>query len=444
MSTTNPAAVKLMSIGERISALSQLPVLPEENWRRTDPADFFAPADDVLNSFGQAVIGSHLAASPYKIQFRTLSVQDMMKAVTRVLGLANAQENEIPEVDEKRLVLLELNNGGLSVLSCAAADSWVGRLEIASRPARPDAVMRESAIAAALAERLQVCAPSELVIRIPKFEHVSVVLVGVETDSAFSQSYANVTVDVADDAAAEIAVMHGSCAYAHHRLTLRVGRNARLSQFWSQFAKDSSQESRILLERKVKLGSHAYFADASVFVPSGTLRVISNIVAEAEGSQAQCGAAVIASGNAVVDYEPLQDHLTPRSQSHLRAKMIAGQRGKAIFQGLINVEREAGGTSASQINKNLVLSKRARIDAMPRLRILPDEVSCKHGSATGEIDSKQMYYLQTRGFSEQQAREQIVGGFILDGLAQLPEESHLQSWAGALLTQGLSRVLRQS
>lgn len=96
---------------------------------------------------------------------------------------------------------------------------------------------------------------------------------------------------------------------------------------------------------------------------------------------------------------------------------------------------------ASQVNKNLVLSKRARIDAMPRLRILPDEVSCKHGSATGEIDARQVYYLQTRGFTEQEAKAQIVGGFILDGLAQLPQNSPLQNLAGVVLEQGLSRVL---
>lgn len=444
MSSINSSTLKLMSIGERIAGLSSLPELPEENWRRTDPADFFVPAEDVLNSFGQPVVGSHLASSPYKIHFRTVTQPEMNEAVRRVLGLSGASLSEMTQTDDSRLVLLEINNGGLTVLSCASADSWVGRLEIASRPSRPEAVMRESFIASALAERLQICAPSELVIRIPKFEHVPVVILGVETDSAFTQSYSNVSVDVADDAVAEIAVIHGTCAFAHHRVTLRIGKNARVSQFWSQFAKDPSQESRMLIERKVKLGGHAKFSDASVFVPSGTLRVISNIVAEAEGAEAQCGAAVIAAGNAVVDYEPLQDHLTPRSQSHLRAKMLAGQRGKAVFQGLINVEREAAGTCASQINKNLVLSKRARVDAMPRLRILPDEVSCKHGSATGEIDKKQMYYLQTRGFTGQQAQELIVGGFILDGISQLPEESPLQSWAVSVLSEGLGRVLKQS
>lgn len=439
---TSPTnALRLMSIGERISALSSLPAVPEENWRRTDPADFFIPAGDVVNSFGQPVVGSHLAASPYKIQFRTVTAEEMQSALCRLLTVSAPAEGEYPLVDSANMLLLELNNGGLNVLSCSAADSWVGRLEIASRPARPDAVMRDSAISAALAERLQVCAPSELLVRIPKFEHKPVVFIAVESDSAFTQSYANVTVDLADDAVADVAVFHGSRSFAHHRVTFRLGRGARMTQFWGHLAAEGDTETKMLIERKVKLSAASTFADASVFAPAGTLRIISNIVPVGEGAHAQCGTAVIAAGQAVVDYEPLQDHMSPSSQTHLRAKMLAGHRGKAVFQGLINVEREAGGTSASQVNKNLILSKRARVDAMPRLRILPDEVSCKHGSATGEIDVKQMYFLQTRGFTEQQAKELIVGSFVRDGLAQLPDGTLLQTWANAVLTQGLARVL---
>jgi hypothetical protein len=441
MQQAKTSPIRLMSIGERIAGLSTRPEWPEENWRRTDPDDFFIPADDVVNSFGQTVMGSHLAASPYKIQFKTLSADEMKSAVKRLFNITTDAEDGSDNMDEGRVVLLELNNGGLSVLSCAAADSWVGRLEIASRPARPEAVMRDSAIAVALAERLQVCAPSELVLRIPRFEHQPLVLCAIETDSAFQQSYANLTIDLADDATADVAVVHGANVFSHHRLTLRVGRNAVLNQLWCHAASEAAPQGKMLLERKVKLGAHARFSDASVFVPAGVLRVISNIVPEAEGSEANCGTAIVAAGQAVVDYEPLQDHVSARAQTHLRAKMIAGQRAKAIFQGLINVERDAPGTVASQVNKNLVLSKRARIDAMPRLRILPDEVSCKHGSATGEIDDRQVYYLQTRGFTEQQAKAHIVGGFILDGLAQLPQNSPLQNLAGVVLEQGLTRVL---
>jgi Fe-S cluster assembly scaffold protein SufB len=433
----------LLSIGQTISALSQVPELPEENWRRTDPAQFFLPDAEVVNSFGQAVLGSHLASSPYKVQFKVLSVAQMQQSIATLIGAPLNSSSESQEsFDEARVVLLNLNNGGIVVSSCAAADSWVGRLEIASRPARPDSILRDSAVCVALAERLQISAPSELVVRIPRFEQTPVVLVAVENDPAFAQSYANISIDVADSATAEIAVLHGTSAFAHHRLTLRLGREARVTQLWAHLGSAQVQEGQMLLERKVKLASHAKFFDASVFVPSALLRVVSNVTPEAEGACAQCATAIVASGNAVVDYEPLQDHLAPQSQTHLRAKMIVGQRGKAIFQGLINVEREAIGTNASQVNKNLVLSKRARIDSMPRLRILPDEVSCKHGSATGELDSKQIHYLMTRGFSEHEAKELVVRGFVLEGLLQLPEGSSLSAWASVMLNQGLDRVLK--
>lgn len=434
----------LLSIGEPISALSSLPELPEENWRRTDPARFFLPSGEVVNNFGQSVLGSHLAASPYKIQFKELSLSEMVSSINQVIGsAASLPESEFAsELDPARVVMLTLNNGGVIVSSCADADSWVGRLEIASRPARPESILRDSAVCAALAERLQVSAPSELVVRVPRFEHTPIVVIAVENSPAFTQSYANISVDVADGSQAEVAVFHGVSPFAHHRLTLRVGRDARVTQLWAHLGVSDQSEGQMLLERRVKLASRAQFFDASVFAPSALLRVVSNVTPEGEGATAYCGTAVVASGQAAVDYEPLQDHLSPQAQTHLRAKMIAGQRGKAIFQGLINVEREAIGTNASQVNKNLVLSKRARVDSMPRLRILPDEVSCKHGSATGELDAKQIHYLLTRGFTEHAAKELVVRGFVREGLAQLSETSPLSSWANAILDQALERVLK--
>ncbi|MBM3381133.1 MAG: SufD family Fe-S cluster assembly protein [Betaproteobacteria bacterium] len=434
----------LLSIGETISALSRVPALPEENWRRTAPGCFFLPDGEVVNSFGQSVLGSHLTASPFKIQFKVFSPSEIGSTISNLLGRASTQpESESGDaIDPSRVVLLTLNNGGVSVASCAESDAWVGRLEIASRPARPDSILRDSAVCSALAERLQICAPSELVVRVPRFEHCPVLFIAVENDPAFAQSYANISVDVADSAQAEIAVVHGTSSFAHHRLTLRLGRDARVTQLWAHLGAENHTESQVLLERKVKLASRAQFFDASIFAPSALVRVVSNITPEGEGASAQCGTAVVAAGNAIVDYEPLQDHISPQAQTHLRAKMIAGQRGKAIFQGLINVEREAPGTNASQVNKNLVLSKRARVDSMPRLRILPDEVACKHGSATGELDSKQIHYLMTRGFSELAAKELVVRGFVREGLSQLPESSPLLNWANTVLDQALERVLK--
>jgi Fe-S cluster assembly protein SufD len=124
------------------------------------------------------------------------------------------------------------------------------------------------------------------------------------------------------------------------------------------------------------------------------------------------------------------------------AKMIASGRGRAVFQGLVVVHKEAPGTDAVQLNKNLVLSKRARIDSLPRLEILPNEVSCKHGSATGEIDARQIYYLGTRGLSEEQARALVLQGFALEGIGALPSENVLFAVAEEVVTGLVARIAK--
>lgn len=439
----NNLQTRLLSVGETVTALAALPSFPEENWRRTQPEHFFLPQDDVVNSFGNSVLGAPLLAPSYKIQFKTLSAAELKEQINSVILSQSSTASFVDfELDESRLVLVRVTNGSVVVASAQAADAWVGRIEIASRPSRPESLFRGSAVSAALAERLQPCAPSELVIRIPRIEKVPLLFVDLEAESAFSQSYANVSIDLADGAMAELALFHGQQAFAHHRITLRVGRDAQLTQLWAHIGRGGDADGRMLVERKVRLETGARFFDASVFVPTFLLRVMSVVSAEAEHAVAQCATTIVATGNSVADYEPLQDHLAPRSESHLRAQMIASQRGKAIFQGLINVEREAVATNSSQVNKNLLLSKRARIDSMPKLRILPDEVSCKHGSATGEIDSKQVHYLMTRGFSERAAKEIVARGFCLEGLKYLIEESPMLAWATQVLNHGLEQALK--
>ena len=434
---------RLLSVGETVTALAPLPLMPEENWRRTLPDHFFLPQDDVVNSFGQTVLGAPLLAPSYKVQFKTLTAIELKAQIDSVLHSSAMQSQKVDfELDESRVVLVRFMNGSVVVASAQAADAWVGRVEIASRPSRPESLFRNSAVSAALAERLQASAPSELVIRIPRIEKSPLLIVDVESESAFSQSYANISIDLADGAIAEVAVFHGQQPFAHHRITLRVGRDAQLTQLWAQLGRTAAVSGKMLIERKVRLETGARFFDASVFVPSDLLRIMSVVSAEAERASAQCATTVVATGNSVADYEPLQDHVAPRSESHLRAQMIASQRGKAIFQGLINVERDALGTNSSQVNKNLLLSKRARIDSMPKLRILPDEVACKHGSATGEIDAKQVHYLMTRGFTERSAKELVARGFCLEGLKHLNEESPMLAWATQLLNYGLEQALK--
>jgi Fe-S cluster assembly protein SufD len=71
-------------------------------------------------------------------------------------------------------------------------------------------------------------------------------------------------------------------------------------------------------------------------------------------------------------------------------------------------------TDAWQTNKNLLLSRQALVDSTPRLEILADDVKCKHGSTTGQLDPAALFYLRSRGIAEAAARALLTYAFASD------------------------------
>ena len=79
-------------------------------------------------------------------------------------------------------------------------------------------------------------------------------------------------------------------------------------------------------------------------------------------------------------------------------------------------------TSAYQSTHSLLLSDKARADALPILEIEADDVRCKHGSTTGMVDDEQIFYLMSRGLSRQEAQRMIVQGFFETVITEFPVE----------------------
>jgi Fe-S cluster assembly protein SufD len=79
-------------------------------------------------------------------------------------------------------------------------------------------------------------------------------------------------------------------------------------------------------------------------------------------------------------------------------------------------------TDAVQSNKNLVLSRDALVDSVPQLEILNDDVKCKHGSTTGQLDPLALFYLRSRGIGEEAARALLTYAFASDVVQRLGVE----------------------
>ena len=96
--------------------------------------------------------------------------------------------------------------------------------------------------------------------------------------------------------------------------------------------------------------------------------------------------------------------------------------GYGVFFGNLVVPPGAPGTDAYQTNRNLILNEGARADTIPFLEIETAEVRCSHAGAVGRVDDEQVFYLMSRGLSEEEAMAMIVRGFIEPIAKELPME----------------------
>ena len=121
----------------------------------------------------------------------------------------------------------------------------------------------------------------------------------------------------------------------------------------------------------------------------------------------------------VGDYHLRVEHAEPQGSSRQLFKSVVDGKARAVFDGLIKVNKDAQHTDASQTCRNLLLSKRAVAHANPRLEILADDVKCAHGATVGFLDPDALFYLRARGIRESQARAMLVYAFANEQIKRI-------------------------
>lgn len=122
-------------------------------------------------------------------------------------------------------------------------------------------------------------------------------------------------------------------------------------------------------------------------------------------------------------------HDVPECNTDELFKYVVDDDAMGAFAGLIYVAEGAVKTEAYQSNRNLVGSDRAKMHSKPQLEIYNDDVKCSHGTAIGQLDEKQLFYMMTRGISEQQARLMLKQAFmsdVIDGISLPPLRDRLK------------------
>lgn len=108
------------------------------------------------------------------------------------------------------------------------------------------------------------------------------------------------------------------------------------------------------------------------------------------------------------------NHLAAHGRSQQLFKYVLDEQSTGAFEGSILVSGDAPFTEAYQSNRNILASKDARMHTKPQLEIYNDEVKCSHGATTGQLDATALFYMRTRGISEQEARTMLMQAFMVD------------------------------
>lgn len=173
--------------------------------------------------------------------------------------------------------------------------------------------------------------------------------------------------------------------------------------------------------------SATYFSqDASSRISSSAVTLYNGITRnEFYGSFRGVDASFNLSGMAIEDRKRQIDtysqvtHTLPGCHTDELFKYVADDSAVATFNGLIKVEKGAEKTEAYQNNRNILGSEGARIYSKPRLEIYDDDVKCSHGTAIGQLDEMQIFYMRTRGLTENEARFLLKQAFMADVIERI-------------------------
>ena len=201
-------------------------------------------------------------------------------------------------------------------------------------------------------------------------------------------------------------------SYWTNRVTnAEVAQNAQLQ--WTSIQLEGSQAFHtgsvsIIQQEQSKVESFELTLGASLS------RSDLHFIQDAKGIETHTNGLYLLNATQHADHHTLVDHRYPEGHSYQLYKGIMDGSSRAVFNGKVKVHRDAQLVDAQQLNKNMLISNKARVDTKPQLEIDANDIKCAHGATIGQMQEDELFYLMTRGISRERARALMISGFADD------------------------------
>lgn len=206
---------------------------------------------------------------------------------------------------------------------------------------------------------------------------------------------------------------------------LHLGRGAKLNHYRLQTESDTGFHMAV---QSVHLSDRAVYRAVTLTLGAALSRHECDVNIAGQEAQCHLSGVMLQRHKQHADTTLRLHHSVANAQSTQNYKTILDDSATAVFQGRVVVDAVAQRTDANQMNKALLLSDTATMNAKPELKIYADDVKCSHGATIGAIDEQALFYLRSRGLSEKQATALLIEAFIAEILNDIDDETLRSDW----------------
>lgn len=178
---------------------------------------------------------------------------------------------------------------------------------------------------------------------------------------------------------------------------------------------------RLNLTHRNRIGENVTLTSSAVALGGSVTKVNWSTQLAGRGANSHWNGLLLGNGKQHFDHFTGHHHSASETYSNLEFKVAAGGKAVSAYTGRINIDKDAFFCEAYQENRNLLLSDKAKVESIPELEIVNDEVKCSHGVTVGALEDEQIFYLMARGITRDEAMRIILTGFFEKSLETLPE-----------------------
>jgi Fe-S cluster assembly protein SufD len=248
------------------------------------------------------------------------------------------------------------------------------------------------------------------------------VFVRLHGESADTLVWGHVVVRVGHHSRATVVFEHTGNARYSASTSVLVGDSAQLDlvslQLWDDQAIHLGQIG-------TRIGRDAHVRTFQASLGGEVVRINENFSYDGPGGELEAFGLYFADAGQHIEHRLFIDHTAPHTKSHATYKGgLQGKGAHSVWIGNVLIRKIAEGIDTYEENRNLVLTDGCIADSVPNLEIETGEIlGAGHASATGRFDDEQLFYLQSRGIPEDEARRLVVHGFFADLIKKIGVDS---------------------